>query len=58
MNDQVRHNGVLARPLTCKDCIHAIRHNKKHEVVVCVPHLKNIPSNNAKLCELFSSKNG
>ncbi len=56
MNARLQHHAVLPRPAACKDCSHAIRQNKRHDMVVCVPHLKNMPSNNTHLCELYSMK--
>lgn len=57
MNEQLQHTEVLSPRATCEDCTHAIRDNKKHDEVVCVPHLKNMPSGNTDLCDLYSPKN-
>ncbi len=55
MNEQLERERVVPAG-TCEECTHAIRDNKKHDEVVCVPHLKKMPSANTRLCDLYSSK--
>lgn len=57
MSKHPNHHGASSPLPTCKDCMHAIRDNRKQQEVVCVPHLKTMPSNNSTLCDLYAVKN-
>lgn len=58
MNKLPQHNGELSPLLTCEDCTHSIRQKGRHDMVICVPHLKSMPTRNSSVCDLHLTKNG
>jgi hypothetical protein len=42
---------------TCENCAHMIRKNGAQDILVCVPHLKDVPGNSSLACELHAIKN-
>lgn len=56
MNKQTHDNSFLPSPATCEDCVHSIRDNRQQDEIVCVAHLKTMPTNNTWLCDLYLTK--
>jgi hypothetical protein len=56
MSKGSNHTGGESSLPTCANCIHTFREKAHHEMVVCVPHLKTMPANNATVCDLHARK--
>lgn len=56
MNKRWHHKGKLSLVPTCDNCIHTFRKKGGQDIVVCVPHLKDMPANHSLVCELYSMK--
>ena len=41
---------------TCGECGHTFRRKISHETVICVPHLKPMPTDHCEVCELHRPK--
>jgi hypothetical protein len=42
---------------TCENCVHMIRKNGEQDILVCVPHLADVPGSSSLVCELHTMKN-
>lgn len=41
---------------TCGECGHTFRRKFNHDTVICVPHLKAMPTDHCEVCELHKPK--
>ncbi|MBI5891736.1 MAG: hypothetical protein HZB47_13900 [Nitrosomonadales bacterium] len=57
MNKRLQPKGEFAPRPTCENCAHTIRKSGGQDMVVCVPHLKDMPGGNASVCDLHAMKN-
>jgi len=57
MNKRIHHNGVHPTLPTCDTCMHMIRGKVEEGVVVCVQHLKIMPSKIPLICDLHEHIN-
>jgi hypothetical protein len=56
MSKRSPHVGEESSLPTCANCVHTFREKARHEMVVCVPHLKTMPANNSTVCDLHAEK--
>jgi len=52
-NKQLQRYFGQAPLQTCDNCIQAIRIQRRHDLVVCLPHLKIMPANNSLVCDSY-----
>lgn len=56
MDQEVNKIDVVELEPSCGLCAHTFRRKCSHDVVVCVPHLKNMPADYCDVCELHTPK--
>ncbi len=56
MKKRSHRDGELSPHPTCDNCVHTIKKKDEQGMVVCLAHLKDVPSGDVRVCELHAMK--
>ena len=56
MNHPTEQDSDPSPTKACGECGHSFRKKFSHDTVVCVPHLKSMPTDHCEVCELHKTK--